>query len=194
MATTAQFTTTRTADLLDHLCEAIDIARAASAGNTRWLNAINAAWDHLLTVDTIEYRANDHALIYHSESGKTYTANGRCQCEAYRNGNACKHRAAARIVFRGLELRAMAEAHDLAVEAEERRAAERYYGEIDALAAELHADAQAAGDVWYDRDIAQGAAQDRYAGLMSFAAEWDLHAQMVRDAVAEGRAHLAAVA
>lgn len=112
-----RFETIAVAALLDQLCAAVDAARIAAAGNQRWLNAIDAAWDHLLTVESVEYRARDHALIYHSESGQTYTANGRCQCEAYRNGRACKHRAAARIVFRALELTPPPPVLDLAVEA-----------------------------------------------------------------------------
>ncbi len=98
----SQFTTITTAALLDSLCLAVDAARVAAAGNTRWLNAIDAAFDHILQVESIEYRASDHALLYHSESGQTYTANGRCQCQAFKAGQPCKHRAAARLVANAL--------------------------------------------------------------------------------------------
>jgi transposase InsO family protein len=98
------FSTLRTADLLDALCLAVDAARVSAAGNTRWQNAINEAFNHILQVEVIEYRASDHALRYHSESGATYTANGRCQCKAYQSGEACKHRAAAKLVRRALEV------------------------------------------------------------------------------------------
>ena len=104
MATTNEFTTIATAAILDALCLAVDAARVAAAGNVRWLNAIDAAFDHLLQVEVIEYRASDHALRYHSESGQTYTANGRCQCKAYQSGEACKHRAAAKLVSNALAL------------------------------------------------------------------------------------------
>ena len=102
MATTNEFTTLTTAALLDSLCLAVDAARVAAAGNTRWLNAIDAAFDHILQVESIEYRASDHALLYHSESGQTYTANGRCQCQAFKAGQPCKHRAAAKLVANAL--------------------------------------------------------------------------------------------
>ena len=85
------------ADILDALVDAVDAARQAAAGNSRWLNAINAGFDHLLQAEVIE--VGDHnALIYRSESGQTYHANGTCQCAAFASGNPCKHRAAARLV------------------------------------------------------------------------------------------------
>ena len=85
------------ADILDSLVIAVDAARQAAAGNSRWLNAINAGFDHLLQAEVIE--VGDHnALIYRSESGQTYHANGTCQCAAFASGNPCKHRAAARLV------------------------------------------------------------------------------------------------
>src|SRR5262249_46483920 len=37
-------------------------------------------------------------LLITTESGETYHANGACQCKAYQVGQACKHRAAARLV------------------------------------------------------------------------------------------------
>ena len=164
MDATHEFTTIRTADILDGLCAAVDAARVAAEGDSRWLNAINAAWDHLLTVETVEYRYEDHALSYRSESGKLYLANGRCQCEAYRTGNACKHRAGARLVFRALEW--------------------HQSREIDALAAELVAEAHAAGCAWYG--LAEGfmGATARMPELMDFAAAWDATAWLSRTDVA----------
>jgi len=87
--------------LLDSLVIAVDAARQAAAGNSRWVNAINAGFDHLLQVEVIEVDAHD-ALIYRSESGATYRANGSCQCVAFAQGQPCKHRAAARLVHNAL--------------------------------------------------------------------------------------------
>ncbi|MEI8166173.1 MAG: hypothetical protein WCG26_07335, partial [Chloroflexales bacterium] len=96
--------TIRTADLLDRLCDAYDIASTKVLPGSRWANALDAAYDHLLQVDEIEYRAADHALLYHSESGKSYMANGRCACTAWMQGQPCKHRSAARLVRNALAL------------------------------------------------------------------------------------------
>ena len=168
MTTEHEFTTIAVSDLIDGLCAAVDAARVAAEGNTRWLNAINAAWDRLLTVEAVEYCHDDHALIYHSESGKTYTANGRCQCEAFRASTACAHRAAARLVFRALEWNASRE--------------------LDALAAELVEEAQAAGCAWYDADIAAIGATARMPELADFAAQWDAEALERRIGAAQSAA------
>jgi hypothetical protein len=99
-----RFLTLRTADLIDSLCDAVDAARIAAAGNQRWLNAIDAAWEHLLQADEIDFQPESGALLYRSESGQVYTANGTCQCIAYTRGEPCKHRAASRLVKRALAL------------------------------------------------------------------------------------------
>ena len=105
------FLTLHTADLMDALCDAVDAARIVTANETmdeglrsRWLNAIDAAWDHLLLSEVIEYSPESGALRYHSESGQVYEANGTCQCVAYAKGDPCKHRTASRIVKRALRL------------------------------------------------------------------------------------------
>ena len=92
------------AAILDELVEAVEAARDAAQGQPRWLNAIDAAYDHLLQIDAVTIDAHG-ALSYHSESGQTYTANGTCQCVAFLNDRPCKHRAAARLVRRALERR-----------------------------------------------------------------------------------------
>lgn len=135
------------ADILDFLTDAVDAARAAAADSTRWRNAIDAAWDHLLQQDVIEYDHAAHELVYRSESGATYYANGSCQCPAFEKGQPCKHRAAARLVYRAVE------ACD--------------------LAAELRAEAQAAGEGWYDASIARTGARWRLPELEQIAREWD---------------------
>jgi hypothetical protein len=43
------------------------------------------------------------ALLILSPSGEIYSANGTCQCKAYRNHQPCWHRAAARLVERYIE-------------------------------------------------------------------------------------------
>jgi hypothetical protein len=98
------FLTLYTADLLDSLCDAVDAARIAAAGNQRWLNAIDAAWEHLLQADEIDFQPETGALLYRSESGQVYTANGTCQCIAYQRGEPCKHRAGAKLVKNALAL------------------------------------------------------------------------------------------
>ena len=95
------------AALLDQLVAAIDAARIAAAGNKRWSTAIETAASWLLEQDTITFDAERHELTVNSPSGRTYHANGACQCEAFAQSNACWHRAAARLVRRALELGAL---------------------------------------------------------------------------------------
>lgn len=101
------FATYRTADILDFLVEAVDAARVAAAGNQRWLNAIDNGYDDLLQVDVIAFDAALHTIRIESAStpGKFYIANGDCQCDAFAQREPCRHRAAARLVRRALELR-----------------------------------------------------------------------------------------
>lgn len=108
-----QFTTIATADILDHLCAAVDAARekmSASQAAGCWFIALDKAWDYLLTTDTIAFDIGAHAIRVPSVSkpGVYYHANGDCQCEAFTHGGACWHRSAARLVRRALELRAAA--------------------------------------------------------------------------------------
>lgn len=159
------------APLMDHLCAAVDAARVAAAGNQRWLNAIDAAWDHILAADVLEFDAESGALLYHSESGTTYTANGTCQCPAFKKGQPCKHRAGAKLVKNALALR------DDAAQAEQA-------AELEALAAELVADAHAAGARWYGVAEGRAGAKMRLPELADFAAEWDAAALAARALVA----------
>src|SRR5262245_43899968 len=75
----------------------VKTAKAKAAGNTRWLNAIDKAVDGL-TGDAWIVTELVEGLLITTESGETYHANGACQCKAYQVGQACKHRAAARLV------------------------------------------------------------------------------------------------
>lgn len=124
------FTPIRTAAILDALVAAVEYARGSTAPDA-WQRAITAAYDYLLQVDTISYDVAAHAIRVESatRSGRAYIANGDCQCEAFTRGaGVCWHRAAARLMRRALELKAIAD--------------------------ELYAEAQAAGETWYTRDIA----------------------------------------
>src|SRR5262245_30989785 len=75
----------------------VETAKAKAAGNKRWLAAIDKAVDGLLGNAWIVTELVEGLLIT-TESGETYHANGACQCKAYQVGQACKHRAAARLV------------------------------------------------------------------------------------------------
>lgn len=74
---------------------AAEIAKAKTS-DKRWTNAINAA------VDGVENKGwivtyETHGICVTTENG-TYFANGVCGCKAFANGQACKHRALARLV------------------------------------------------------------------------------------------------
>lgn len=170
----AQFTTLRTADLMDALCDALDTVRASTAADNKpWMRALDRAWGYILEADTLEY--NEMARAWRVESatrpGTFYVANGDCQCESFAHGGVCWHRAGARLIARALELRD--------------------------LAAELQAEALAAGEVWYDAEIARVGARWRFADVMAVAAEWDEVTATARAAATGariGRAQAAAMA
>jgi hypothetical protein len=127
---------------LDVLCEVIDDARTKAAGKSRWLNAINTAYDYLLTsTDTIQIAQDGTALIPSASSDTTYAANGVCQCSAYQNGKApCWHRAAARILYRYQEaLEAEADSLMFAVEAAENRGDWKTYDKLSERWAKVEA-------------------------------------------------------
>ena len=173
--TNAQFTTIRTADLLDSLVAAVDAARIAAGDDQRWQNAITSAWDYILQTETLDYDANTHALKVASASGNgSYIANGACSCRAAELDKPCWHRAAARIVTRALELAEQAQA-----DAEQ--------AELTALAQELLDEARRAGVTWYGAREALAGARSRMAELMAYAAEWDAAAEVQRRAALAGR-------
>ena len=91
------------AALLDQLVAAVDTARATTT-DRRWLNALDSGYSWLLEQEQVTFDAARHELTFTSESGQTYHANGVCGCTAYQQGNPCRHRAAARILRRALEL------------------------------------------------------------------------------------------
>ena len=97
------------ADILDNLSDVvIPDARAAAANDSRWLNAIETAYDWLLQQDSVTFDAATHSLRVQSASHPSliYVANGTCQCKSSAGGKACWHRAAARLVRRSLEANA----------------------------------------------------------------------------------------
>jgi hypothetical protein len=70
----------------------------------RWINAITKAVVELENNPYCSFDTETHSLlICSSKSGATYEANGTCQCEAFKQGQPCFHRAAARIVAIAVE-------------------------------------------------------------------------------------------
>lgn len=69
----------------------------------RWQTAIAKAKQQIESNPYLHF--DGHALLVLSQSGEIYTANGACQCKAYRQGQPCWHRAAARLVERYFEAR-----------------------------------------------------------------------------------------
>jgi hypothetical protein len=75
----------------------VEAAKAKAAGNKRWIAAIDKAADALLNGKWIVTELQ-YCYVFTTESGKTYRANGVCQCEAFFRNQPCKHRAAARLL------------------------------------------------------------------------------------------------
>ena len=73
-------------------------ARQDAADHPRWIKAIERALAEIDTNPYLEWQ--DGHLLIASPSGQVYAANGVCQCEAFAHGQACWHRAAARLVRR----------------------------------------------------------------------------------------------
>ena len=77
------------------------IAKAASGPRDaqRWVNAIAKATVEIENNPFMTWQPDSNSLLMLSEkTGKIYTANGVCQCEAYNQGFPCYHRAAARLI------------------------------------------------------------------------------------------------
>ena len=65
----------------------------------RWINAIAKAVAEIESNPFMSYSHDSHSLLMLSEtSGEIYTANGTCQCKAFKQGYPCRHRAAARLI------------------------------------------------------------------------------------------------
>ena len=100
------------------LAQVIAAAQQSAAAHPRWLTAISRAARELVDNPYIE-ALDDHTLLIGSASGQSYTANGVCQCEAYRHGQPCYHRAAARLYRRYTE----AQSEHISVQAQKAYAA-----------------------------------------------------------------------
>src|SRR5262245_16684624 len=81
---------------INKLMRVVETAKQKANGNSRWINAIDKAVEGLTGTWIVTELAD--CLLITTESGETYRANGVCQCKAYEFGQACKHRAAARLV------------------------------------------------------------------------------------------------
>lgn len=78
------------------LSAVVEKASHDAANHPRWLTAIGRA---ILELDSNPYlERTDHGLLIGSPSGNVYAANGVCQCESFKFGRPCWHRAAARLV------------------------------------------------------------------------------------------------
>lgn len=75
----------------------VEAAKVKAAGNARWIAAIDKASAGLAAGWIVTELAD--GIMVTTESGQTYHANGdHCQCEAFRRGQACKHRGLYRLV------------------------------------------------------------------------------------------------
>ncbi len=82
--------------------QAVVEAAFNATDNLRWQIAIVKAKQQLEENPYMHF--DGHALLVLSPSGEIYTANGTCQCKAYRHGHQpCWHRASARLYERYLE-------------------------------------------------------------------------------------------
>ncbi len=72
----------------------------------RWINAIAKATVEIEQNGVfMTWQEENHSLlIWSQKSNQIYTANGVCQCRAFDEGQACFHRAAARLVRLYMEL------------------------------------------------------------------------------------------
>ena len=84
--------------IFDALVEAYDVAADKTVADARGHNAVTAAFDHLLPLDALDY--HDGVLqVQSASSDAVYAASPTsCQCTAFKRGNPCWHRAAARLV------------------------------------------------------------------------------------------------
>ena len=71
------------------------------SGSRRWQTAIVKAKQQIEENPYLHFDGS--ALLILSPSGEIYSANGSCQCKAYRSGQPCWHRAAARLVERYIQ-------------------------------------------------------------------------------------------
>ena len=82
--------------------QAAEIAKAKTS-DKHWINAIDKP---VAGVESGWWIITElaHGVAVTTECGNTYFANGSCQCKAFENGQACKHRALARLIEIAREL------------------------------------------------------------------------------------------
>jgi hypothetical protein len=68
------------------------------SGSRRWQTAIVKAKQQIEENPYLHF--DGRTLLILSSSGEIYRANGTCECKAYRSGQPCWHRAAARLIER----------------------------------------------------------------------------------------------
>jgi len=69
----------------------------SKTSDKRWLSAIDKAQAGIISGWWVVTELHDSVAIT-TEGGKTYFANGKCQCKAYELGQPCKHRALYRLL------------------------------------------------------------------------------------------------
>jgi hypothetical protein len=84
----------------------VELTVKDAATKKRWINAVSKAAVQIEeNGEFMDYDAQDsHLVIFSQASNGVYSANGVCQCEAFKRGLPCWHRAAARLVRLYLEL------------------------------------------------------------------------------------------
>lgn len=83
---------------LGRMEQVIQAAFDKVTGSRRWQTAIVKAKQQIEENPYLHF--DGCALLILSPSGEIYSANGTCQCKAYKKGQPCWHRAAARLVER----------------------------------------------------------------------------------------------
>ena len=79
--------------------ESIGKINTRQENGKRWINAIAKAVVEIENNPFMTYSHDSHSLLMLSErSGQIYTANGTCQCAAFRKNQPCYHRAASRLI------------------------------------------------------------------------------------------------
>lgn len=81
------------------LNEVVESALGKVKGDSRWTNAILRG-EKLLTDGNPYLHYDGERLLVLSASGQIYTANGVCQCKAFKEKMPCKHRAAFGLIRR----------------------------------------------------------------------------------------------
>lgn len=85
----------------DKMARVIQEAFDKIPNSLRWQTAIAKAKQQIEENPYLHF--DGESLLILSPSNEIYTANGSCQCKAYRNGQPCWHRAAARLFQRYME-------------------------------------------------------------------------------------------